>query len=671
MRKEVLFAKKKRLFAIAKITWLIIVLSLTFLPNNPAQAEKLALRWTPSKTLAQINGYEISLGLTKNTYTKKIFSPKPRIDLSHMPNLTPIYFKIGVISASGAVSYNSPEFTVVVPNKPGIQIQDSDGDGIPDSIDNCPLISNSNQIDSSGNGQGDVCDDGTPPRPVSNNLDQNPDPEVTPTPTPTPTPSPSPNPEPPGDPDPQLPNPDDELMKGFDPEDNGSWTQKLQNQFCNEWNGFFGMYNYAELRNQYESSLSVLVELFDMRSNRLSSSTFIVEAGTQRDIALHELNGFRNDQYGKVCFSYQGTHGLLSGQVTYYLPKTNSPGFQFAYSSTFTNGRKGEIFLPLNTYNPSLEPGKQGNPVANWVQITNLSLGREQGRLYFHNQQGELIGPHNGTLVVLEPGERRDISGHDFGRMVGLARWIPENNYSKFLVRAVRYIYDNPEFKNSFDTAFQINGLSGTGNLISAPLDTTQGSAILEIVNTLPEAANATIEIRSESGELKSTLVLSESHLPAFGSFHIITDTILGPGARGTALIRGNKRNSIAAVSMTYARNERQELEFMYGINAEPAHRQGLKGTYNTFLSQTPVLILSNPGINPASLSIQMTRFNGEVRSLGNQQVVPPRGSLYLDLSGYELQDVYGLIHINSTTPLAGWVVREKNQNYGIPTSLE
>ena len=36
--------------------------------------------------------------------------------------------------------------------------EDDDGDGIIDSEDNCPLISNSDQLDTDGDGMGDVCD---------------------------------------------------------------------------------------------------------------------------------------------------------------------------------------------------------------------------------------------------------------------------------------------------------------------------------------------------------------------------------------------------------------------------------------------------------------------------------------------------------------------------------
>ena len=39
------------------------------------------------------------------------------------------------------------------------QADDSDGDGIDDSLDNCPYTPNTNQSDVNGDGVGDVCDD--------------------------------------------------------------------------------------------------------------------------------------------------------------------------------------------------------------------------------------------------------------------------------------------------------------------------------------------------------------------------------------------------------------------------------------------------------------------------------------------------------------------------------
>lgn len=52
------------------------------------------------------------------------------------------------------------------PPPPPPPIDDTDGDGVPNSTDNCPTVSNSNQLDTDGDGIGDACDTVTPPPPT-------------------------------------------------------------------------------------------------------------------------------------------------------------------------------------------------------------------------------------------------------------------------------------------------------------------------------------------------------------------------------------------------------------------------------------------------------------------------------------------------------------------------
>jgi len=66
------------------------------------------------------------------------------LDIDFVNNFLRIEFGGGVLIKSGGTIKSIP--------------QDSDNDGIPDVSDNCPLTPNANQLDTDGDGEGDVCD---------------------------------------------------------------------------------------------------------------------------------------------------------------------------------------------------------------------------------------------------------------------------------------------------------------------------------------------------------------------------------------------------------------------------------------------------------------------------------------------------------------------------------
>jgi hypothetical protein len=60
------------------------------------------------------------------------------------------YWRVGLTTSNGIVYSNTFHFTATQP-------QDTDGDGIPDSKDNCPRRRNPDQRDSNHDGKGDAC----------------------------------------------------------------------------------------------------------------------------------------------------------------------------------------------------------------------------------------------------------------------------------------------------------------------------------------------------------------------------------------------------------------------------------------------------------------------------------------------------------------------------------
>ena len=61
----------------------------------------------------------------------------------------------GQLGAGSAILIPHKQVTVAVPLSLGTA--DTDGDGIPDSVDNCPLVANPDQADANGDGVGDAC----------------------------------------------------------------------------------------------------------------------------------------------------------------------------------------------------------------------------------------------------------------------------------------------------------------------------------------------------------------------------------------------------------------------------------------------------------------------------------------------------------------------------------
>src|SRR5262249_8681027 len=151
----------------------------------------------------------------------------------------------------------------------------------------------------------------------------------------------------------------------------------------------------------------------------------------------------------------------------------------------------GNQFTTFNTFQPSLDRADANNLVTNWIQITNLDLSPQTGTIYFYSQAGTVLASQPVTLAA---GARQDFSGHQFGtNLVGIIKWSPDSNSAKFLMRNVRYYYDNPGTANSFVSAMQIEGLKGNGELLTVPLDTVSNTAVLEVANVTSAPITAAV----------------------------------------------------------------------------------------------------------------------------------------------------------------------------------
>jgi hypothetical protein len=460
-----------------------------------------------------------------------------------------------------------------------------------------------------------------------------------------------------------------EQVDGTNPNDRGSVLSVLSTTLCSEWNGFLGgMWNIMEHVNMSNTAVNVQSTLYSINGEPEGITNFSIPAGAQFDLLAHDMPGWKLDSYGKICSTVNsGNAGDLDGRMVYYKAlDTGGNAYDFAFAMPFLNGTSGKQFVPFNTFQPSLDPDDSQNLVANWIQLTNLETSTQQGTLRFYGQNGVELGVP--VRVSLLPGARQDFSGHQFGpNLVGIIGWQADNTAAKFQLRNVRYFYDNAASQNSFDTAFQLEGLVGTGELIAVPLDTSLASAIIEVANVATIAQDITIDVYRSDGTLLESFGLN---LPPLGSSHLITDSILN-GQKGIATIKGSLANGVVAVAMQYGRTPSVGIKYVYGIPARQALGSTLRSSYNTFLNQACRLLLVNPLSAAQKATIRMIRYDATQVLSDEPVVVPGHGLIDYDLCGNESPKNYGVVTVETGTPnsLFSNVVRiGNNNNYRFPT---
>ncbi len=467
-----------------------------------------------------------------------------------------------------------------------------------------------------------------------------------------------------------------EVTDKTNPLDRGSVLAVLGTTICSEWNTVLSeTFNVLEHVNIGESTLRVTVSLYDMQGVVRNRKQFQIAPGQEQDVLVHEMSKSVGKTFGKVCSNHNGMKGDLDGRMVYYkTAPTNQLNYQFALALPFSNGKKGVQFVPFNTFQPSADPADARNFVANWIQITNLSNKTSRGVLTFYDQNGRTLGVKS---VNLGKGARKDYAAHLWGaQKVGVVKWAPADSTISHQVRNMRYLYDNPHAANSFETAFQVEGLVGNGqeqSVLLAP--DQQTTAVLELINTKNTEVRASVKFYTESGVRKKSF---EFTLKPYATRHIIADSILR-SERGFVTIHGAQVSSVIAVGMHYVKNAAGGVTSMYGTHAVESLGSVLRGSYNTFLGQKVKMWIINPTNQPQLATLSMVRANGfRIRGgdsqiqLGSQFSVPARGVRVVNLNQYEQQNNYGVVTLQpeKDNSLISWVLRERTGDYIIPTPV-
>ena len=542
-----------------------------------------------------------------------------------------------------------------------------------------------------------------------------PTPTATPTPTPTPTPTATPSPTPtplPFDPDADGDgivnslDPDDdndglldteELALGLDPLnpdtdgdgrtdyqevrldrsnalDTGHARTVLSSKNCSDWNTMLTdrnsrrvMTNIAEIKNT-SSTLGQTVVVSVNNANGVSTRTDSIFLGPLQQFDYPLTGKVPDGQIGSLCVTHTAP---IDGAMVVYFEDQSSRArkrYQLGFAMPFGDGFTVDQAVTFNTYQASLLASQQQFNVANWLTLRNASARAGSGVVLVYNMVGQLL---TAFPVTLAAGQRMDFDLHRFGKnIVGTALWKPNQNNVRFVMRNIRYMYDNTRWIPSFLTAFPVEASVGSGESAAMPVNTLGGkTAVVEVSNVLPIATTITLRVFGTAGNVLLTQFLT---LNAFESRHVMMNEVIGNNAVGQAIVSSNARNGAIANSLAYGYDRFGGLVLMYGTGARSTFGSSLRVSYNSYLSHKNLAVFENITNVPQTFTLRIVNFAGFARLAPTQVTVPANGVSTMDLSGIVARDEYGTISVEAqnANALLGIVERSRTSEYAMPLPL-
>jgi len=464
-------------------------------------------------------------------------------------------------------------------------------------------------------------------------------------------------------------NDGDEVRNGSDPLDGGARRQ-LQTTVCTEWNGFLGgMWNIAEMVNLSNRDLPTVVTLYDAAGNALSSQSYMIPAGQQYDALIHGFAGWTLNAYGSVCMSHDGLTGDLDGRMMYYRPASATSarlgeGFDFAFALPFSSGIMGPQYVLYDTFQRSGNRYDARNPVANWIQISNLSLETASGKLRTWGFNGALLGE---DTIVLGGGQRTDVAAHRFGASrIGFVEWVPDRGDISFQLRNTHYLYDNPWMIDSFSSAFQQEGIAAaSGDLLMPVTIENSNTSIVQVSNTATGAVTARLYYFDNNGvQFSSTSVT----IAPKATYNLDLVKVLAKKKKGFVLVQASVPNTLVSGAIQFAKNRLKSISYMYLVPGQVAKGIVKRGSYNTFLGQGSTILVMNTSAQTQAIAVNVVRSNGAAAMAPMQMVLPGHGMKILGVTDV---NNYGVVTVQSQIPdsVVSWVERVRG-DYVIPTQV-
>ncbi len=473
------------------------------------------------------------------------------------------------------------------------------------------------------------------------------------------------------DTDKDLSNDGDEVTNRSDPLDSGSKRFSLPTELLLEWNAHFPpMFSVLENTGLSAGSISLNFSLLDSSGEEESVSGAILSLEQQLDLLVHDMSGFIENTYGSMKIGHNGVPGDYDGRIVQYklgIAEGNDIVIEHALAVPAAAGERGRQFVPFNTFHPSLRESDRDNLVTNWIQLSNISENTESGSLYLWSQSGDMICERR---LQLDGKSRLDVGVHAIpfenencprlgSADIGLVEWRPDSDMVSFVMRNVRYYYDNAGERDSLYAASLLTANKGTRRQIVAPFDRDSATAVVEVANTSDSFQTIELSAYDSAG----TLLISQSlGLAAKASAHTILDGI-STGDIGHVRVKGDTINGAQAYVLQYGRTfeDPPGLSYAYATSLEEPLTMLSRASFNTYFEQDCRVLLSNPGNNEVTFDYSLLDDDGNLISNASA-TLDANSTTAVDCKPGEISQ-YGTFRLEAGTALSGILLREASDD--------
>ncbi len=423
-----------------------------------------------------------------------------------------------------------------------------------------------------------------------------------------------------------------------------------------KWNTYLKQWNFLELVSNGPNSMTVGIEIYNARSERMISESIVLRPETEFDFDLNDAirracssvnpascSGFADvdgsgviDSFGVIVLRFLAPTGTnLVGRMSNYRPDAGTDSFSFAFPRELRPPTKGRTYAVANTYDPQ----NLGYLVPNFGEIIHIgnsetiaSGGTPTPGRYTVNifdQAGKTILTQRIPAQNAQPlsalGEIDFEAGHQIVNpstggvveSVYLVEVIPDDPNAEYLFSVARYSSNAPAgvAPSTYNYALAIPGRAGAASTLYAPLTNETyacGTSTnwVEVANVSSSAQTASIRFRNSRGEIVGRAEGNNATFSPKSQIHFNGSGFLAAGDIGSVEIVGGAPGSFVVQSMVYVRacNENR-VDTAYVSLGRVAGRQIQAGTVNTFLGMRNFLRTWSTSTANISIDVNLKSF--------------------------------------------------------------